>query len=451
VADWVPDPDDGERRESDLGPGPATDAPDGPIDRETGRWVGIGALALVVGAVGVAMRQPAVLLLSVVGVVYAAFARRGRPPPVDLAVERTLSSASASPGEVVEVTVRVENVGDATLSDLRLVDGVPPGLAVVEDSPRLGTALRPGRTATFRYGVQAIRGAHEFGPMQVLARDAAGAYERETAVPAPGTVTCLPELGDPGTVPLFGAASRYTGRVTTDTGGEGVEFYATREYRPGDPPGRIDWNRHARTRELATLLFREERAATVVLLVDTRAQAFRTSAPGSPHAVARSVAAAGDLFEGLLAGGDRVGLASFGPRECWIAPSAGSTHRERVRRVLAESEAFGYDPPEEDYLPVDRLTELRRRAPVDAQFVLLSPLTDDYIAKVARRLQAYGYPVTVISPDVTSGGSEARQLAAVERQTRLNELREADLRVVDLGDDEQLSVAVERASAGWSG
>lgn len=463
----------------DLRPGPASAAPSEPVDRETGRWTGVGALALVSGGLGVAVSRPALVLVSVVGVAYAAYAFRGRPPTVDLAVDRQLAveeadaeetpdateaaaptaadggrgddaRMEASPGDRVRVTLTVENAGAAMLSDLRLVDGVPQGLAVVDGSPRLGTALRPGRTATFSYVVEAERGRHEFGPLQVLARDASGAGERERAVEAPGELACVGEYRNPGTLPLYGTATRYTGRVPTETGGDGVEFYATREYRPGDPPGRIDWNRHARTRELATLLFREERAATVVLLVDARETAYRAPGPGETHAVTRSVEAAGRIFEGLLAGGDRVGLAAFGPRAAWVAPGAGADQRRRVQRALAEAPAFADDPPEGPFLPSARLADVRRRTPSDAQFVLFTPATDDYVVTVARRLRAYGHPVTVVSPDVTTDRTAGHRIARIERQVRLNDLREAGIRVVDWPPDEDLAVALRRAEEVWS-
>ena len=439
-----------ERPELTVGPGPADEHTTRFEVRETGRWAGVGALSLVAGAVGMVFTQPAVLLLSIVGVTYSAFARNARPPQPSLDIERELSQTTASPDEPVEVSVRVENTGAELLSDLRLVDGVPAGLAVIEGSPRLGTALRPGATASFSYTVEVRRGRHEFGPMQVITRDPSGAQEREDAFETDGSIECIPQLTSAGSMPLYGAATRYTGQVMTRTGGEGLEFYATREYRPGDPPSRIDWNRHARSRELATLLFREERAATVVLLVDTRAQAFRAPGPAADHAVSRSVDAAGELFDTLLEGGDRVGIASFGPRAAWLAPGAGTNHRERARRLLALDDAFAYAPPTEEFLPSAHLMHVRKRAPVDAQFVLLSPLTDDYIGTIARRLQAHGHPITVVSPDVTTGGNVSRRLVRVERQTRLNALREAGIRVIDWGGDELLAVAMNRASVGWS-
>jgi uncharacterized repeat protein (TIGR01451 family) len=434
----------------ELAPGPATEADPQFTDRRTDRWTGVGALALLAGAAGMAFRVPSVLLLAIVGVTYAAYARQATAPSVELDAERELSDSDPDPGDEVDVTVTVSNEGAERLPDLRLVDGVPPGLSVVEGSPRLGTALKPGRTATFSYTVTARRGDHEFGPLQVIARDASGAAERELSVDAPGALTSVPDHRATDALPLYGTATRYTGRVSTDTGGEGVEFFATREYRPGDPPSRIDWNRHARTRELATLLFRREQAATVVLLIDGRAEAYRAPGPDAEHAVDRSVDAAGETFESLLAAGDRVGVASFGPRDCWVGPGAGQAHRERVRRTLATHEAFSDVPPDGEFLPSVRLAELRSRAPTDAQFVLFSPVTDDYVATVGRRLQAYGYPVTVVSADVTTPGQASRQLVRVERRIRLNRLRERGIRVVDWADDEEYAVALRRAREGWS-
>lgn len=417
---------------------------------ETNRWRGAVTAALLVGGVGIWSSRPAVLLLAVVGVAFAAYARGGSVPTPTLSVERSFDEDSPSPGDEVSVTVAVTNDGDAALWDLRLVDDVPPGLEVADGSPRLATALRPGRTARFSYTVTARTGLHEFGKLDTIARDLPGTHERLHSVRTEGELLCMPELDATGNVPLRAASSRFTGRVSTSTGGEGIEFHATREYRPGDSPSRVDWNRYAATRELATLEFRQERAASVVLLVDGREKAHRAPGPNAPSALVRSVDAAGEVFAALQDAGDRVGIVGFGPDSCWLAPDAGTNHHERARRLLATHEAFSPRPPDGDYYPRRQLATIRRRAPVDAQFILFSPAVDDYIATVARRLQAYGHPVTLVSPDVTTTDSIVRRLATVERRVRLNRLREAQVRVVDWATDEPLAVALDRASQGWS-
>lgn len=418
--------------------------------RHTHRWLGATAVALAAGGVAVIASSPALLLTAVVGVAFAAYAKMARAPPVDLDVERTLSDPNPNPGDEVTVTVSVRNAGDGVLPDLRIVDGVPGGLSVDSGSPRLGTSLRPGKRATFTYAVTATRGEHAFDPMLVLSRDFGGAVEREVTADAETVITCEPPLSATEPVPLRPQTTQYTGHVATDVGGSGVEFYATREYRPGDSLSRIDWNRHAKTGRLATLEFREERAATVVLLVDARDSAYVAAGRNEPPAVEHGVDAAGRVYDELTASGDRVGVASFGPRTCWLAPGSGREHRARVRHLLATHEAFSSVPADGPFHPSVSLRRLRKRLPDDAQVVLFAPLCDDFMADMARRIDAYGHAVTVVSPDVTATDTPGRRLARVERSLRLNELREVGIRVVDWDTAESLGAALHRARAGWS-
>lgn len=418
--------------------------------RETNRWTGIEAVALLSGGLGVLLREPSLVLCGVVGVAFAAYARSGGPAPVALAVERELADPTPEPGETVTVTVRVRNEGAATLTDLRLVDGVPPGLAVPSPGvARHATALRPGREAVFRYDVRATRGEHVWEPLAALVRDTPGATEQELSVEAGTVLRCTPPLAATAGLPLRGLTTAYAGRVATDVAGSGVEFYATREYRPGDPRNRIDWNRWARTGELSTLEFREERAASVVLLVDTREQSYLAAAPGDRHAVERGVQAAGAAVPALLDSGDRVGLASFGPEECWLPPGAGTDQRARARSLLATHHAFAPAPSGERFFAAVTLRRLLRRLAPETQLVVFSPLADDYLATVVRRLEAAGHLVTVVSPDPTSEASTGRLLARVERRERIRRLREAGIRVVDWGDG-PLATELERTARRWS-
>lgn len=418
-----------------------------PVD--TNHWTGVGALTLLAVGLGAIVEQPPLLLAGVAAVGYAAWARTGEAPTPELAVERELSTTAPEPGDDVEVTVTVENVGDAALPDLRLVDGVPPALAVTGHAARLGTALRPGKRATFSYTVTAVRGEHEWEPMRVFARNASGSREREIEVAAATTLRCLPELRATADLPLRGLTSPYAGRVATDVAGEGVEFHSTRDYRRGDPLTRVDWNRFARTGALSTLSFREERAATVVLLVDARTEAYRSVGEGEPNAVERSVDAASQSFSALLASGDRVGLAALAPAELWLPPGAGEDHRAAARELLATHPALSATPDDARFFPSIRLRRLRRRLPTDAQLIVFSPLADDYVVTLVRRLHATGHLVTTVSPDPTATGTVGQRLARVERGNRLSRLRSSGIRVLDWGD-EPLAVALETAAARWS-
>ena len=429
---------------SRSGTGRAASADDGRV-RRTGRWRGVSALALVAGAVGIVASSAGLVLVGCVGVVFAGFARAARPPDVSLAVERSVSDDEPASGQEVTVTVTIENTGDSVLSDLRIVDGVPPALAVVSGSPRLATALRPGETTTLSYGVEAARGRHAFAPALAIARDASGAVERrcEVAATEETPITCVPPLGSGVTVGLRRQTIGQPGRVLTDIGGSGVAFHTTREYRPGDPLSRIDWNRKAKTGELSTVDFREERAAAVVLVVDAREDAYRAPNDDRDSAVERSVDAAGALYVALTDAENPVGIAALAPEECWLAPGLGASHRARARELLATHPALAPTPPDEPFFPSIRLRRLRRRLPSEAQLLVCSPLCDDYVVGLLQRLDASGHRVTVLSPDPTDDETPGRRVARTERTLRLSTLRAAGIPVVDWGA-ESLAVALAR-------
>jgi len=416
---------------------------------DTNRWVGVDGATLLVGAVGVIARRPALLLASIVGLAVIAFARVDEAPEPTLDVSRELSDETPEPGDEVTVTVTVRNVGDGALPDLRLLDGVPPALET--DGPaRLGTALRPGAAATFGYRVTAVRGEHDWEPLRAISRGASGSRERVAEIESGTTMRCSPTLSATASLPLRGLTTQFAGRVETDVPGPGLEFYATREYRRGDPVNRIDWNRYARTGELSTVQFREERAASVVLLIDARESAYVAPRADDPNAVERGVDAAVGAFTALLDGGDQVGVAALAPTECWLPPGAGADHRARARELFASHPALSPTPGEGRFYASVALRRLRRRLPADAQVLFFSPLVDDFAARVARRIDAYGHLVTVVSPDPTADSTPGRRLARVERANRVSRLRRAGVRVIDWRDG-TIDPEIERASARWSG
>lgn len=417
----------------------------------TGHWRGVSVVALVGIGVGILVEQPAVLLAGVVGIGFAAYARSSALPPGSVSIERTLSADQPEPGDDVEVTVTVTNESDRFLPDLRLIDGVPEALAVTNGSPRFGTALRSGESATFTYTITARRGAHTFGPTALVARDLTTAIEQERFLPAETTLICIPPLrtlAEP--VPLREQATQYVGRVETPIGGDGIEFYATREYRPGDTMSRIDWNRRARTGELTTVEFREERAATVVIVIDARETAYVSPEPHIPHAVDRSVDAARQLFTTLSDSGDQVGITALSSEPCWLAPDSGVDHRLEARELLATHPALTPVPTESRSAMVRWRKQLRKRLSPGTQVIFLTPLCDEYSGRFARRLDEYGYPVTVISPDPTADRTTSHRLSRVARTLQISALRSRDLPVIDWPGDETVDVALARYNERWS-
>ncbi|WP_435098365.1 DUF58 domain-containing protein [Halarchaeum sp. P4] len=416
--------------------------------RRTERWAGVTALTFAAAGLAAILRSPAVLLVGALAAAVAGYADATDAPDPSLTVERTLSETDPDPGEDVAVTVTVTNDG-GFLPDVRVVDGVPEALEVVDGSPRAASALRAGRTLSFTYTVEATRGRHDFDPLTVYSRNLPGSLERERAVGPETRLECVPSLTTIDAPPLRAQTLRRVGRVTTSTPGSGVEFHAVRDYRPGDPLSRVDWRRLARTGDLSTVQFSEERAASVVLVVDAREDAYTTDEEGVA-ALEHGIRGAGDVAAALLSAGDQVGLAAYGPTWTWLPPGSGRDHRLRLADRLALDDAFpptGHGRATPDVLAFRRL---RKNVPSDAQVVFATPLLDATSAFTARRLESYGHPVTVLSPDVTGRDTVGGRVAAVERRTRIRELRGAGVRVVDWDPADPLAVALTRAARGWS-
>lgn len=414
------------------------------------RWRGIVVVALAAAAVGVLAARPSVVLLSVVGIAFVAYPKLTTPPQVTLDLERSVDEDTPAPGDDVAVTVRVRNVGQRTLTDLRLVDGVPPMLSVRDGTPRHATLIRPGEVARFSYTVSATHGTHRFEPATVIARDVAGTYEVETTVAAETTIECLPDVPD---VPLRRQTHQFAGAISTDKGGSGVEFHRTREYRRGDALARIDWRRYAKTNELSTVEYREERGAAVVLCLDAREPAYRAATRDVPHGVAFARTAAEQLLSALADTTDTVGIAALSDREfCWLGTGSGHEHLDRARQLLTSHPALSTYPPAaaEPGLWAEQLKVLRSRLGGDTQVVFLSPLADAFAVEAALTLEASGHAVTVISPDVSSTESVGTSLARTERHNRVHTLRESGVRVVDWGSDEPLGASLVVAEDGWS-
>ncbi|WP_328762990.1 DUF58 domain-containing protein [Haloarcula salinisoli] len=428
--------------------------------RTTGRWRGIVAVALFFVAVGVLTDRPATLLVGVVGAGMAVYPRLSRPPTVELELERRLGDRRPASGDPVTVTTSVTNTGDRTLADCRVVDGVPAMLSVASGSPRHAAVVRPGETTEFSYAVETEPGRHQFDPATVIARDITGAHEVETSVAAGTEIQvgdAVPEL------PVREQPDGYAGRLVTDEGGSGIEFHSVREYRPGDPVGRIDSKRWARTGELTTVEFREELPTSVCLLVDARAPAYRAEADGRPNAVAHCLAGVEQLVSALSETRDAVGLAAFGRELCFRAPGVGADHETALWQLLGTHPAFDATPPghvragggvdgEETDGDLDRqATLLRKQLGTDTQVVVLSPLSDEGIVETIRTLSAAGHTTTVISPDVTADGSLGRRLAGRERRMRLRTLRGADVPVVDWDPATPLgTVLLDEGRRRWS-
>lgn len=403
--------------------------------RTSGTYV-VTASALAAGGIGILTLRPALFLLTLFGVTVAGYARVASAPTGAVEVRRTLSDTEPEPGTEIEVTVVVRNVSGTTITDLRLIDGVPPGLTVIDGSPRFSTALRPGKEATFSYSIEAIHGIHTFDSALLITRDVTGSRKRETLVETAATTLSCQLPTHPIESSLRQQTTVHAGQARSTVAGSGVEFHSVRDYQPGDPVSRIDWKRKAKTGEFTTIDFQETRLEKVLVLIDARTEAYRaTAGEGDKPIIQKGVIAGHHITSQLLTESVPVGLMALSPRSCWLSPSVGDAHLRQIQNTLAGDPSFDWTIPTDEFDTTTALRELYQRLSLDTQIIFISPLCDDAAVGVARRLDAYGYGVSVISPDPTASASSKLDCgwgyAKLERRFRLTSLRNAKIPVID--------------------
>ena len=417
-----------------------------------GRWrVGLAATLALTG-VGLLYADPTLLGAAVVPLAYVCYGVvSGLSTAPELRATRRFDPDVAGPGERVTVSLRVENVGDSVVPDLRVVDGVPD-LAVVEGSPRLATALAPGETARLSYSVVTRRGDHEFDGPLVRSRSLSASSPRteRLGVETGETLTCRTPTRDRLTDSVLGRL----GRLSADGRGQGTEFYATREYRRGDPMRRIDWRHVAKTGEFVTVEYRDQQATQTAVVVDVRPSGRVRPVPGHPTGAGLAAEAADRILSGLdrsnsLAGLGVAGLDPGGPLAtdgsvAWTDSTGQRTDPGRLLSDVRDTVGTGAPEPDTDArgtrVSVDRSGAVQSavarpdggpdgavecllgQLPPGAQVVFCTPALDDWAVTLGRAAANRGHGLVVVSPDITAVDAVGPRCVALGRRPRLTTL-----------------------------
>lgn len=430
----------------------------------TRRWRVAVGIALLVAGVGVWLANSLLLVASMIPVGFVGYSSLTSAPVPDQALRfhRTVRPTTTYAGDAVTVELRVENTSQSDFFDLRLVDGVPAELAVINGSPRAGVSLRGGDHITLEYTLRARYGEFEFSDVTVRTQSVSSDTLYTTAITPDGESQITAQY-DPDTYPLAERTLPLAGAISADSGGEGLEFFGTREYQPTDPVSRINWRQYAKARDLTTIEYRQDEAAEVLVVVDARQSAGVAEATTAPTGTERCVSMARDIIDSMLGDRNRVGVLTLGvdPTDvrfdateatdeeiAWIPPTSSQQLRTRIGLLLdaavatvrpnatREAAATGVPPIK----IIDRLNQ-------QTQLVVVTPLCDEYPVELTQQCEAAGYSVTVYSPGFTVKTTAGGTIATVQRSLRVSKLQARDMSVVDWNPAEPLDVAFERTTA----
>lgn len=300
-------------------------------------------------------------------------------------------------GETRDCAVSV-SVGGRTLPRTAHValDGSP--LVSADDEGRARIPLRNGRGAIYLRLRMLRRGIARFERLWVRWTGPLGLVWRQGSIPLEQAVAILPDLRP---VHDRGAAiiNRHAleGMIAQLSRGEGSDFDALVEFRPGMDRRSIDWKQSARHAKLLSKQYRSERNNQIVFAIDSGRQMSEPIA-GLPR-VDRCVSAALLTAWIALKLGDRVAINAFDSKPRLASGLvSGSGAFTELQRIAAE---IDYSGDETNY--TFALTTLAARLSRRSMIILFTEFTDaisaEFMVRAVRRIVETHLLIVVVLRD----------------------------------------------------
>lgn len=402
------------------------------ITLEQSRQVILFVLINLLLIVGITSRQGNILLLSIPLVILWGMSLILSIPEIQIKVNWNRDIYRIYKDQSAIVRCSFTNLG-LPLEQVKIKINLPIGLDVIKgDTSIISSFTRDGRI-DLKFEVKGRCGTYELEGIELVVSGFLGLNYRKEILKIPSQVIVLPlPSSKKGLVLRPHRVKNQTGINLSKKGGEGIEVFGIREYKPGDPLRYV--NARASARHPSAFFIQEferEKAANVLLLVDTFGQSQLNN---NNQSLQHILEAAALLNETLLNSGNKVGLFVFGKYNNWVVPGSGILHKERVLRSLAFKEG---NKEEWD----TKLTKLPSKLLTPRSvIIMISPLLGTDL-QLLYALKGYRHQVLVVSPNEVQHNSElpeigqpirmALRAARIERQLVIDQLNSFSIPVLD--------------------
>lgn len=372
--------------------------------------LGAASFFLVIGLATRRWEMVSLMLPLIMMVVLAPLAFPS--PRIDLRISRTFGQDRPQKGEEVEIVLRIQNVGSA-FDMVQLEDRLPEGAVLTKGRNHLPLGMPVDGTAEIAYHVVfPSRGRYLFQKVDVVTTDPLFATSRTVSFELPGQVVVTPHVQEMKRLAVQPHKVRMqAGNVRSKLLGPGAEFFALRDYRPGDTLRHVNWKASARRDTLVTNEYETERSGDVTIIVDARTI-------GGDEDLEATVEAATSLSAYFLKQRDRVGMIILGHAVDVIKANYGKRQLQKIVDHLTDAR------PGAVRSAVSIRLALYRYFRGDSMVVLITALNDSRMVQTAEELVGRGHHLVVISPrPVPAGMPEDR---ANELVQRMGAIRRAD-------------------------
>lgn len=328
---------------------------------------------------------------------------------------------------------------------LEVHDILPSLVEIIEGSNRKVIKLEGNEEKEMSYKISCpITGKIDIGPIKIKNRDPLDFVSKDTELGERMTLRVLPQTQEMQSVDIHPSYTKHwLGDIKSKNIGIGSEFFALREYHPGDEIRDINWKATAKHFEPFTNEYEGEKSGDVILVVD----GYKKGMVGTEryNSLRVSVDAAASLASSILSARNRLGLIVSGEYMNWVYPGTGKNHYHKVMANLTQFEKGGAWDLEgvrmllEDFFPRKSL------------IIFISPLTIMDFTETIIDLSRKEYDVMVISPNPLKIEKEllddcdeiAESLIRTERKNIIDRLWSAGTTVVDWDPSEPLEPALQ--------
>ena len=362
----------------------------------------------------------------------------------DLEINREVSAVNVYKGDDINVILTITNKSYRRTQQLEVFDNVPHEMKMRKGINLMRMNLGPGQSTTIRYTVRCpLRGHYTIGPTSIRYRNAFNLFVSETSIGDRSDITVFPQVRDVEEALIRSDVPKmYTGATTLKTPGQGMEFYALREYFPGDSFRSINWKAFARTGDLMVNEKTRDAVTDVFIILDTRDVARIGTVLKNP--LEMGTVAAASIANYFIKRRDSVSLVTYGERMDFLPPETGDKQHYKVLSQLAAVESKGS-------MPLQAVTNalsprISRGSPV---FIISSLEGDGTTLSAIRNLSGKGHEVIVLSPSsidlerlVSRIPRMAYEVLKLERQNRLTAISGYGAKVIDWTPSVELSQAL---------
>ena len=362
----------------------------------------------------------------------------------DVELTRRLSADNVYKGDDISVELIIRNKSLRRTHHLEIFDNVPHEMKIKSGLNMMRLNLGPGNEVSIRYTLRCpLRGHFSVGPTSMRFRNTFNLFTQEMYSDHRSDLIVFPQVRDvEEAIIKSNVPKMYTGATVLRSPGPGTEFYALREYFPGDPFKNINWKAFARAGKLMINEKCRDAVTDVFIILDSRDVSRIGTVLKNPLEMG-SVAAA-SLASFFIQRRDSVALAVYDDHLSYLPADSGDKQYFKILSSLAGVVPRGN-------MPLQAVTNalaprFSRGSPI---FVISSLEGDGTVPPAIRDLAGREHDVTILSPSsidlerlVSRIPRMSYEVMKIERDNRLTALSGFGAHVIDWNHDMDLTQAL---------